>query len=283
MKSHHFERNDSPAKVVAIYIVLIIGCIITVYPLLNMLSMALRPGNELYSTSLAIIPKDASLINFKTALASSDFRTWIWNSSIVSFFNAIISVILGTSAAYAFSRFKFKGKTFGLMLLLVTQMFPSTMLLLPLLIMLTHLELTDSLTGLTVLYVATSLPFCIWILKGYFDTIPYSLEESAYVDGAGLYRTYYQIILPLAKPAIAIAFLFSFMNSWSEYIVARTILTSGENATLPVGIVNLSGQYHTQWGVYASYTLLTAIPIMILFVALSKYLVGGLTVGSVKG
>jgi arabinogalactan oligomer/maltooligosaccharide transport system permease protein len=282
-KNDYFEKNDSIPKIVAIYFILIVACILCVYPLLSMLAVALRPGNQLYSTSLWFIPSNATLDNFAEAFKRTEFFTAIKNSVIISLLCAVISLVLGTSCAYAFSRFKFKGKSFGLMLLLVTQMFPATMLLLPLSIMLSHLNLNDNLLGLLVMYLATALPFCIWLLKGYFDTIPYSLEESAYVDGAGLYRTYFSIILPLAKPALAIGFLFGFMNAWSEYIVARTVITSTDKSTLPMMLVSLSGQYHTEWGIYASYTLITSIPVMILFMALSKYLVGGLTSGSVKG
>ena len=171
----------------------------------------------------------------------------------------------------------------GLSLILVTQMFPLAMTLLPLYLMIINLKMTNSYIALAVIYVSTSIPFNIWMMKGFYDTIPKSLEESAYVDGASVFRSFYQIILPLAKPAVALTALFSFMGAWSEYIVASVIINDAGKLTLPVGLVSMQGQFSTAWGIYSAGALITAVPVMILFICLSKYLVGGLTVGSVKG
>ena len=193
------------------------------------------------------------------------------------------SVLVSVTAGYAFSRFEFRGKKMGLSLILVTQMFPLAMTLLPLYLMIINLKMTNSYWALAVIYVSTSIPFNIWMMKGFYDTIPKSLEESAYVDGASVFRSFYQIILPLAKPAVALTALFSFMGAWSEYIVASVIINEAGKITLPVGLVSMQGQFSTAWGIYSAGALITAVPVMILFISLSKYLVGGLTVGSVKG
>ena len=283
LKNERFEREDSILKIIIIYVVLIFACIMSIYPILNILTIALRPANRLFSTSLAIIPANATLDNFKQAFIQYNLGNWLINSLIVSSFTCVFSVILSVTAGYAFSRFEFAGKNMGLSLLLVTQMFPATMMLLPLYLMIVSLKMTNSFFALAVVYISTSIPFNIWMMKGYYDTIPKSLEESAYVDGAGIFRSFYQIILPLAKPAVALTALFAFMGGWSEYIVARVIITQQGKLTLPIGLTNMQGQFSTAWGIYSAAALITAVPVMILFVIFSKYLVGGLTIGSVKG
>jgi arabinogalactan oligomer/maltooligosaccharide transport system permease protein len=282
-KNDYFERNDSIGKIILIYAILIFACILCVYPILNIISIALRPGNRIFSTSLKIIPDGATLENFKMAFVKYDLMQWLIHSLIVSGCAALFSVIVSITAAYAFSRFNFRGRKMGMSLLLVTQMFPATMMLLPLYIMLIKLNLANKYIGLIIVYISTSIPFNVWMLKGYFDTIPKSLEESAYVDGANITTSFYKIILPLAKPSISLTALFSFMTGWSEYIVARVIINDANKLTLPVGLVNMQGQFSTDWGIYSAAALVTAVPVMIIFVCLSKYLVGGLTVGSVKG
>lgn len=283
MKSIRFEKGDTPFKIITIYAVLILFCFLSLYPILNVLSIALRPANKLFSTSLRIIPDDATLDNFKQAFIQYPLLKWLVNSFIISSLAALVGVILSLTAGYAFSRFEFKGKGMGLSMLLVTQMFPATMTLLPLYIMLIHYRLTNSYIGLIIVYVSTTIPFNIWLMKGYIDTIPKSLEESAYVDGANIMQSFYKIVLPLALPAVALTALFSFMGAWSEYIVARVIITDALKLTLPVGLTNMQGQFSTAWGIYSAAALITALPVMAIFILLSKYLVGGLTLGSVKG
>ena len=283
MKSNKFNRTDSPQKIVLIYAILIIACICSVYPILNILTIALRPANALFTTSLSIIPPNATFENFRQAFIQYDLLGWLSHSLIVSSCACAFSVLVSITAGYAFSRFEFRGKKMGLSLILVTQMFPLAMTLLPLYLMIINLKMTNSYFALAIIYVSTSIPFNIWMMKGYYDTIPKSLEESAYVDGASVFRSFYQIILPLARPAVALTALFSFMGAWSEYIVASVIINEAGKITLPVGLVSMQGQFSTAWGIYSAGALVTAVPVMILFVSLSKYLVGGLTVGGVKG
>lgn len=283
MRSERFEKGDSVLKIILIYITLGIFCAISVYPVLNILSISLRPASTVFSTSLKIIPDNATFDNYINAFVKYDLLKWLLNSLIISSLSAFFGVILSVTAGYAFSRFEFFGKKVGLSMLLVTQMFPATMTLLPLYIMLIHYGLSNSFLGLVIVYISTTIPFNIWILKGYFDTIPKSLEESAYVDGANITKSFYRITLPLAAPAIALSALFSFMGAWSEYIVARVIITASDKLTLPIGLTNMMGQFTTDWGIYSAAALITAVPVMIIFICLSKYLVGGLTLGSVKG
>jgi len=282
-RDKYFERNDSIFVIILVYIILAIFVTITVYPLLNVLSVALRPGDKLFSTSLAIIPKDATLDNFRVALFERDLFVWLKNSLIISIATCALGVVVSAGAAYSFSRFKFKGRKGGMMMFLVTQMFPAPMLLLPTYLLLTKLGLTNNFLGLLVPYTATAVPFAVWNLKGYFDTIPRSLEESAYIDGASHFRTFYTIVLPLAKPAIAVTALFAFMTAWSEYVIAKIIMSDPTKITLPLGLTTMQGNFSVEWGVYSAAALVTTLPVLILFITLSKYLVGGLTIGSVKG
>lgn len=281
--SEKFDFKDKPSKIIIIYLVLIFFCVLSVFPILNILSIALRPADAVYVKTINPIPQGATLANFREAFVKYDLIRWLSNSVIVSLLTTVIAVVLSIGAGYAFSRFEFFGRNVGMTMLLVTQMFPAPMMLLPLYIMLTKAGLSNNILGLAIVYVSTAIPFNIWMMKGYFDTIPKSLEESAYVDGAGIFKSFYQIILPLATPAIALTALFAFMGAWSEYIVARVILTDNALLTLPIGLVNMQGQFSTDWGIYSAAALVTAVPVMILFVSLSKYLVGGLTLGSVKG
>ncbi|CAA7601478.1 Binding-protein-dependent transport system inner membrane component [Acididesulfobacillus acetoxydans] len=283
LRDNYFERNDSTPKIILIYLALIVMTLIAVYPILNILAAALRPDNQMFSTSLAIIPKDASWANFKAAFTQIQLTRWIYNSAFISLLTTVVTLFFSTTAGYAFSRYRFLGRSGGMIVLLVTQMFPATMILLPLNILLTNLDLSDKLWTLVIPYVSTVVPFSIWLLKGYFDTIPVSIEESAYVDGCSTFRTFYTIVVPLSKPALAVASIFAFMGAWSEYIVARVLIHNESLYTLPLGLVTLQGQYNTQWGVYSAAALITVIPVMIIFVVLSKYLVSGLTLGSVKG
>ena len=281
-KNRYFERYDSIPKIILIYAILITCCIIAVYPLKNMLSVSLRPNNALISSDLSIIPEGASLDNYRRIIDEGRVIIWLKNSLKISIVTAIFSVGLSASAGYAFSRFKFKGKKQGMLAFLVTQMFPGVMLLTPTFILLTTFKLNNSHLGLLIPYVATSVPFSVWLLKGYFDTIPYSLEESAYIDGCSPTRTFLQIVVPLAKPALAIAALFAFMTGWSEFLVARVIITDPSLITLPVGLSNMMGTFTTDWGLYSATALITTVPVMLVFLGLSRYLVGGLTLGGVK-
>jgi len=265
------------------YLILIIFAVIAVYPVLQVLSISLRPGDRLLSTSLAIIPEDATFAAYKELFTGRPFLLWMRNSILISFVVTATGVILAALAGYAFSRFKFSGKNFGLLSLLVTQMFPATMLLLPMYIMLVKLGLINTFLGVIIIYSSTALPFCIWTMKGYYDTIPVSLEEAARIDGCTQFAAFYKVVIPLATPALVIVALFSFMTSWAEYVVAAQVLQDSDLWTLPVGLQTFQANMSTEWGLYAAASLIVSIPVVILFLALSKFLISGLTLGSVKG
>ncbi len=266
-----------------IYAILTVFTIIAVYPILRVISISLRPGNLLHTTSLRLIPKNATLESYRVLFFEKPFLRWLLNSTVVSGMVTILGVSLASTAGYAFSRFQFKLREVGMISVITTQMFPVTMLLIPLFVMLIHLHLYDTFLGLVIAYSATVLPFCIWQMKGYYDTIPVSLEEAARIDGTTHFGAFYRIVLPLASPALVITALFSFMGSWSEYLVAAVILNDRRLFTLPLGLKQFQSNFDTEWGLYAAGAVVVSIPVIALFLFLSRWLISGLTLGSVKG
>lgn len=277
------HQKDPLWMTVLIYTVLLVFVAFSVYPVLRVLTISLRPGDQLHSRSLAIIPDNATLASYVTLFTKTPFLRWLANSSIVSFFVTLLGVTLAATAGYAISRFSFPGRRAAMISLITTQMFPATMLLLPMFLMLRTLHLWNTFAGLVIIYSATALPFCIWTMKGYYDTIPTSLEEAAAIDGCGPFGAFRLVVLPLALPALVITALFSFMAAWSEYLVAAVVLSDKRLYTLPLGLKQFQSNFSTEWGLYAAGALIVAVPVMVLFLSLSKWLVGGLTLGSVKG
>ncbi len=267
----------------ASYAVLTVFAAIAIFPIWQVVNISLRPGDQLLPTTLEFIPARATLDNYVRLFTQSDFLQWMWNSAGVALVVTLTGIALASTAGYGFSRFQFVGKKIGLLSLLTTQMFPATMLLLPMYIALINLGLINTYLGVIIVYSATALPFCIWTMKGYYDTIPISLEEAARIDGCTHFSAFYKVILPLAAPAMVITALFSFMTAWSEYLVAAQILQDTELWTLPVGLKSFEASMSTEWGLYGAGSIIVMIPVVILFLALSKWLVSGLTLGSVKG
>lgn len=276
-------RELSPSGKIGAYIVLTIFTLFAIYPILGVVNISLRPGDRLLSKSLALIPHDATIMTYIKLVTEEPFLLWSGNSLIISGAVMMVGVALAATAGYAFSRYKFVGKGSAMFGLITTQMFPLTMLLLPLFIMLIKLKLYDSYLGLIIAYSATALPFTTWQMKGYYDTIPFSLEEAAYLDGCSQFTTFWRIVLPLAAPALVISALFSFMAAWSEYLVAAVLIQDQSLFTLPLGLKTYQSAMETSWGLYAAGAIMVSLPVVILFLILSRWLISGLTLGSVKG
>lgn len=264
------------------HLLLILFSIISLYPALNVLSISLRPGNKLRSTDLAIIPQNWTFASYVQLFTDQPFLTWLVNSIVVAGLVTVMGVALAAIGGYAFSRFRFVGRGTAMLAVLATQMFPATMLLLPLYVIIARLHLVNTFLGLMVFYIATALPFCLWQMKGFYDTIPVALEESATIDGCTGVAAFWRIILPLAVPGLVITALFSFMTAWSEYIVAAQVLQDRHMFTLPLGLRSFQASMSTEWGLYAAASILVSLPVVIVFILLSRYLVSGLTLGSVK-
>jgi arabinogalactan oligomer/maltooligosaccharide transport system permease protein len=280
-----------------LHLILIFFTIVAVYPILwvftiafsgkQSLAIANLPAHPTVQDRLRNVvpwPEEVSVSNFVSVVKDQPFARWMLNSMVIAGATTIVGVFMACTAAYAFSRFRFPGRRTGLMSFLVSQMFPGTLTLIPLYIILVKwLGLGSSWIGLILIYATTAIPFCVWMLKGYFDTIPKELEESALMDGASTGRIFFSIILPLAKPAVAVTALFAFMTGWNEFILAATFMDKETMYTTPVGLRFFVGGFSQQWGYFAAGSILVAIPVVFLFMYLQKYLVSGLTAGAVKG
>jgi arabinogalactan oligomer/maltooligosaccharide transport system permease protein len=195
-----------------------------------------------------------------------------------------VGLILAATSAYAFSRHKFRGRGVGLTFLFATQLIPGIMLLVPIYLLAIQFNLVGTYQGLVVAYAVTAVPFSIWILKGYYDTIPIDLEEAALIDGCTQFEAFRRVLLPLSVPALAIVFLFDFLAAWGEYFTASLIIGSSEPLlTWPLGIQRFQATFQTQWADLSASAIIVSVPIVFLFVYVSKYLVSGLTLGGVKG
>lgn len=282
------KRAPSLALRALTYAALIVISMVVLYPVMLVLKKAFEPGRQ-FALSASPLPTAVTLDHFRDlTLARGShgellFLRHALNSALVALATTVVGVILSCTAAYALSRFRFPGRRAGLTTFLVVQMFPASMLLLPLYVLLDQLHLLNSIAGLVMVYATTAIPFCVWTLKGYFDSLPRELEEAARIDGASPWRIFFTIILPLAKPGIAVTALFSFMTAWNEFIMASTFMTEESRYTLPVLLQSSVGQYSADWGLFAAGAIVTSIPVMALFYVLQRSLVGGLTAGSVKG
>ncbi len=272
----------TPGRVL-VHAFLILFTFATVYPILQIITVSLRPNDQLYSTSLALIPDGASLNAYRVMLFEKPFLRWLFNSFVISAAVTLFGVTLASTAAYALSRFSFKGRNAMVSVFLLTQMFPATMTMLPLYVLLRALHLLDQFAGLALAYTATALPFCVMTMRGYYRTIPVELEQAALLDGCTPWQAFTKVTLPLAAPALAITALFSFMAAWSEFMVARIVISRQPMYTLPLGLESLAGQFQTEWANYAAGSLIVCVPVMVLFVVLNRAIVSGLSLGSVKG
>lgn len=271
--------------------------LLAIYPILWVLTLAFSGGQSLVVVDLpadpgvldrvrSVLPwpKTVSLQNFVDVLTQEPFGRWLINSAIVAGATTILGVFLACTAAYAFSRFRFPGRRTGMMMFLVSQMFPGTLMMVPLFIIIVKwLHLGNTYAGLVIVYAVTAIPFCVWMLKGYFDTIPIEIEESAIMDGASPATIFFRIILPLAKPAVAVTALFSFMTGWNEFILASIFMDEEVAYTAPVGLRFFVGGFSSQWGYFAAGSIIVSLPVVALFYYLQKYLISGLTAGGVKG
>jgi len=224
-----------------------------------------------------------TLDHFHRILFESQFSRWLWNSVLVSGGTTAVGLLLATTGAYGFSRFMFRGKRWSMLSFVVVQMFPGAIILIPYYVLMYQLGLINQLLGLVIMYSVTALPFVLWFLKGFFDTIPVDLEEAAMVDGTTRTGALWRIIVPLATPAIAVAALFSFLSAWNEWLLAFTFMTSSANYTLPVGVSSFINPPQVDWNSFAAISILISLPVAVLFLVFQKYLVSGLTKGAVKG
>ena len=271
-----------------VHAALIAAVCFALYPVLWVISLALSPSGT-PSPHVLPLPDAVSLDNFRAVVGATDaagrwlFARQLANSVIVSVATAVTSVLIATPAAFALARFRFVGAQAGVRALLATQMFPGVATAVPLYVILDTLHLLDTRAGLVLVYSTTALPFAVFQLRGAFEAIPRDLEEAAMVDGATRWQAFIKVVLPAARPAIAVTCLFAFMSAWNEFILAATFLSHEEAFTLPVALQRFVGEYNAAWGKFAAGAILVSVPVMAIFYAVQRHLVGGLTAGSVKG
>ncbi|WP_319559409.1 carbohydrate ABC transporter permease [Marispirochaeta sp.] len=244
---------------------------------------SLKPETEIVTKNMRILPVHWTLDNYKSLFGVLSFGKYFRNSIIVSLSTAMVSLILSNTAAYAISRFRFKGRRSVMLMLLTLNMFPVVLLLIPLFIIFRQLHLLDSYLSLIIAYSTYAIPFSVWMLTGYLNSIPQELEEAAMVDGCSRFRAYISVILPAARPGLIATFIYIFIYSWNEFLFALTFIQSADTRTLPVGIQTLIGQYTLSWGLLTAGGIFSSIPVIIMFSFIQKHMVKGLTAGAVKG
>jgi arabinogalactan oligomer/maltooligosaccharide transport system permease protein len=292
------ERRLAPSKQLLYQAMALLVAFITVFPILWVVSLSLDPRDIARPTEFRLIPPGASLDAYRKVLDQPTanpvtFVELAWNQLKLAGGVALMSVLVGIFAAYSFSRFEYKGRA-GLMLSVLTVLIlPSVATLAPLFVMLNRIKvnlgplqfnLRNSLWGVGLALISGQLPFAIWNLKGYLDTIPRELEEAALIDGASPNQLFFKIIMPMSTPVLAVTAFFGFNAGWTEFITSWMFLTDPKDFTLAMSLWNMTGQYSgdTPWSAFSAMALMVALPVAIVYLLLQKYIVGGLTVGSVK-
>jgi arabinogalactan oligomer/maltooligosaccharide transport system permease protein len=265
-------------------------CFFALFPLYMIVLTSFKETTSLQVGSF--LPTGFSMSNFDELLNNPliPFYTWMSNSVVISLFVSVVSVFVGAASAFAFSRLRFKGKKSSIQLLLLVQMFPSVLALAAVYSIMERVQTfapgigLGTIGGLILVYLGGAMGVNIWLLKGFVDSIPIELDEAARVDGASPMQIYWRIFMPLASPVLAVVCLLTFIGTFNEYILAALFLTDPSQQTVAVGLhAFIGGQFETNWGPFAAGSLLTSLPIVILFLSLQKYIINGLTAGSVKG
>lgn len=266
------------------YALIILSVVILAFPLYWMVVTALTTRSALLD-NISVLPSlgNMTLGNFTKILDAHPILTWFGNSIFVTAFSTIIAIIVSTMAAYSMSRFKYKSTNFLGFFLLVVRMLPETLLVVPLYMMFTNMRLINNYASLIISNITFIIPFSTWMMKGYFDSIPTTLEEAARIDGCSRIQAVRKVIVPLATPGIAATATYSAILGWSEFLFARTFITQPDKWTITVGISSLMGEYTIIWGEVMAAAAISIIPIALVFIFLEKYMVAGVTAGAVKG
>ncbi len=260
---------------------LTLASLIALFPVAWILYVSLGPDKTDYLHPGAILDK-MTLSNYHTVLFDTDFFSWFGNAFLVSGVTTVFGVLIAASTGYAVSRMRFPGHRPLMWSLLVTQMFPIAVLIVPMYTILSELDLLDSYLGLILVYSTTTVPYCAWLLKGYFDTIPVEIDEAGRVDGLSPFGTFWRLVLPLARPGLAVAAFYSFLTAWAEVAFASTFMLSSDKYTLAVGLQTFVSEHDAQWNLMAATAVLIAIPSSVLFYLVQRHLVTGLTAGASK-
>jgi ABC-type glycerol-3-phosphate transport system permease component len=280
-KGRRSRRRGLGASILT-HVLLLLIALFAIGPLLWAIGSAFKPDNEIM-TSLSLLPHHPTLEHFKVVLQQTQFGVWFRNSLMVSLGTTVCSVVVGSLAGYAMSRWRFRGRSLYGNTLLVVQMFPAVMLAIPLYLLLTRYHLIDTLWALLVTYLTFALAFSVWMLKGYFDGIPREIEEAALIDGANRVQAMWHVIIPIAGPGVVTVAVFSFLLSWNEFFFAYVFLASPSKFTLSLGMYSFIQQFTTQWGNIMAAGTLATLPVLVFFFLLQRALTRGLVAGATKG
>jgi multiple sugar transport system permease protein len=282
------RRPDRPIgqtlpKRILLWCVLTFFMVFVVAPFVWMVSISLKPESEIFSKHIDIFPRNPTLENYISIFEFIPYPQFFMNSVLVAVVTTVLSTVVSVLAAYAFSRFRFFGRSLIAFLILATQMFPLVTGIIPLYLVFSKLGLINTFWSLFIAYVAFTIPFCTWMLKGFFDNIPREIEEAAIIDGCSRLQVLRIIVLPISVPAILATGVFCFILSWNEFLYATVFTTSNSVRTLPAALGQMVGQGYTQWGGLNAAGVMTTLPVVICFVLFQRYLVSGLTAGAMKG
>jgi multiple sugar transport system permease protein len=264
------------------YAILLVAGAVLVYPFLYMLSTSFKPRTLVLDDPLALIPDEPTLDNYAQALGVDNFARYFLNSAIVAIVSTVLIVLLSAMMAYAFTRFEFPGKRILFGAIIVGLTIPTMMLIIPQFLLARDLQLLNSLHGLVPFYVGTAIGFNTFVLCGFFESIPRELDEAMLVDGAGAWRRFWSLIIPLSKPGLATCVIFAFLGTWDEFAWALTVLNDTEVRTLPIAIALFHGQHSTSWGLVFAASMLAIIPVLIVYIVFQRFFVAGLSAGAVK-
>lgn len=282
-------RHKEPWRPVLSHLFLVLCLLFTLFPAAWVLGASLKEGNTLDTSRM--FPDHVSIDHYRQLLTATPFNTWMLNTLVLCAVVCVATLVIASMAGYAFSRMHFRGRTYGLLTMLLLQMFPSSMAAVAtfkLLLVVGHMTGgmvgLNTLTGLALVYVGANIPFNTWMIKGYIDSLPKELEESALLDGATATQTFVRVILPLMTPILAVVAIFSFILPYADFLFPSIVMTGQDKFTLAVGLQSfISGNFEANWTLFAAASIVGAIPILVLFFSLQRFLVEGLTKGATKG
>jgi multiple sugar transport system permease protein len=277
------SSSRSRTVLAARVVVLTAGAIVMVLPFVYMVSTSLKPDRLTLEIPPRFLPEHPTTANYVGAWTSNDFSRYFLNSLMVAIATTVVTIVLSSMMAYAFARFSFPGRSILFGLLLLGLMVPTIMLLIPQFVLAKRLELLNSLWGLVVFYAGANLALSTFLLRSFFRDIPRELEEAMVVDGAGAWKRYTRLVLPLSRPALATVGIFTFLASWDEFTWALTSISDPDKRTLPLAIALFQGQHATSWGLVFAASVIAVLPVIVIYIAFQRQFVSGLTAGAVKG
>ena len=278
----HRRNRRSPLASIALHATLVVATFCALFPIAWVVLSSIKPASEIRRSEIQLFASP-TLENYRTLLTGTDFPYWFLNSVVVAAFTMVFGIAMSATAGYALSRFNFPGKRGLMWTFLLTQMFPVAILIVPIYTIMANLGLIDTKASLVIAYLTVAVPFCAWMLRGYFDTIPRELDEAAALDGLGPYATFWRVVLPLARPGIAVTAFYTFLTAWAEVAYAIAFMQSSRNYTLGAGLQQFVPQFSPRWELLTSGAVLVTLPAALVFFFAQRHLVAGLTAGGTKG